>query len=283
MNLTTLENLPRTLTQIERHMKDRLLDENVGESSRSRLKEYLCLSGGTKLLKTTSHKFDRQLGFLAEYIKKDLLKGGKLYDEELRRDVSEGIGKDKQSAGELKTKYSKEFIARNMKKTFEGVTVVNFKGKSKWGEGGYSDGEEQASSESKPKPSLGKLSKKKQKELQAKSKKLLQGGKKKKKKGKGKEFVFAEKEGDVVDILEVKGGGGGWGDEGFQETRERANSKATKQSDLLDLAGEGNEQNEETAEGNEEQATTKKERKKKKKKRRKEKKNKKEKTGYNTV
>jgi hypothetical protein len=184
---------------------------NLKESVKSRLKEYKEVS----MMTSSNSAFDPQLSFLAPFIKKSLDKGGKLYDESLKL-TNFDVALKKTKVTELKTKYTKEFIEKNMKKDYDGLGEVRFKGKSKWGEDGYDEKQEVEKEDNDDKEKgFKKLSKKKQQRLEEKSKKLLRVKKRKKKKH--KEASDIEGFGDQDDLLELAGKSGGWGGEGFTE------------------------------------------------------------------
>ena len=143
-----------------------------------------------------------------------------MYDESKKLTNIDFLNK-KPKDSELKTKYTKEFIEKNMKKDYDGLGEVRFKGKNKWGQEGY-DPEDPENSDrdetEKETKELKKLSKKKQQRLQEKSKKLLRTKKRKKKKQ--KEANEIEGFGDQGDLLELAGKSGGWGGQGFTDQKE---------------------------------------------------------------
>lgn len=140
-----------------------------------------------------------------------------MYDESKKLTNFELLDK-KPKVTELKTKYTKEFIEKNMKKDYDGLGEVRFKGKSKWGKDGYDEKvEKEDEAKEEGETEFKKLSKKKQQRLEEKSKKLLRVKKKKKKKQKDVEEI--EGFGDQGDLLELAGKSGGWGGEGFTESK----------------------------------------------------------------
>ena len=201
--------------RLDQFVDDKIQNKQLCETVRMRLREY---RNSALVAVEGPAEFDPQLSFLASFIKKDLDKGGKLYDES-KKLTNFDVNMKKAKEPELKTKYTKEFIEKNMKKDYDGLGEVRFKGKSKWGEDGFDQEgqDDEGKGEAKREKGLKRLSKKKQQRLEEKSKKLLNMKKKKKKKKKQKNAEGLEGFGDQQDLFELAGKGGGWGGEGFTE------------------------------------------------------------------
>ena len=118
-------------------------DKKFSESN-LRIKEYVAATSAATW-QQNSGKLDLSLSFLDAFVRKSVFKGGKVYNSEGRTKLSKPV---EQKQDVLVTKYTKEQIEQNMKKTIqtpEGGDFV-YKGKAKWGKAGYAG--EQAASES---------------------------------------------------------------------------------------------------------------------------------------